>query len=59
MLSGAAVAGAQGAPLYVIPTTCIPSYVIQDVISMGATKLTILGGPASVSPDVLHFAQCH
>lgn len=57
-LSGAAVAGAQGAPLYVIPTTCIPSYVIQDIISLGATQMTILGGPGSVAPGVLRFAQC-
>ncbi len=57
-LSGAAVAGAQHAPLYVIPTDCIPSYVIQDIISLGATRMTVLGGPASVSPGVLRFAQC-
>lgn len=57
-LSGAAVAGAQHAPLYVIPETCIPSYVLQDIISFGATQMTILGGPASVSPAVLRYAQC-
>ena len=57
-LSGAAVAGAQSAPLYVVPGSCIPSYVLRDIISLGATKMTILGGPASVVPAVERFAQC-
>jgi putative cell wall-binding protein len=57
-LSGAAVAGAQNAPLYVIPTTCIPSYVIQDIINLGATQVTVLGGPATVSSKVLQFTRC-
>ncbi len=57
-LSGAAVAGAQSAPLYVIPTSCIPSYVIQDIVSFGATRMTILGGPASVATGVERFARC-
>ncbi len=57
-LSGAAVAGAQSAPLYVIPGPCIPSYVLKDIVSLGATQMTILGGPASVAPAVERFAQC-
>ena len=57
-LSGAAVAGAQHAPLYVIPPNCIPSYVLQDIVNLGATQMTILGGPASVEPGVMRFAQC-
>jgi putative cell wall-binding protein len=57
-LSGAAVAGIQNAPLYVIPSTCIPSYVLQDIATLKATKMTILGGPATVGPDVMRVAQC-
>ncbi len=57
-LSGAAVAGAQHAPLYVIPPDCIPSYVIQDIVNFGATQMTILGGPGSVAPGVMRFARC-
>jgi putative cell wall-binding protein len=57
-LSGAAVAGAQHAPLYVIPGTCVPSYVLQDIVDLGATQMTILGGTASVSTAIEHFAQC-
>lgn len=57
-LSGAAVSGPQGAPLYVIPGTCVPSYVLQDIVSMGATEMVILGGPGSVLPAVERFVQC-
>jgi len=57
-LSGAAVAGAQSAPLYVIPGPCIPSYVLKDIISLGATRMIILGGPGSVSSAAERFAQC-
>ncbi len=57
-LSGAAVAGAQGAPLYVIPTECIPSYVLDDIVSFGASEMIIFGGPATVAPSVEAFARC-
>ncbi len=57
-LSGAAVAGAQSAPLYVIPGTCAASYVLQDIIDLGATEMVILGGSGSVSTGVERFAQC-
>lgn len=57
-LSGAAVAGAQAAPLYVIPGSCVPSYVIQDIIDFGATEMVVLGGPGSVTAAAEQFTQC-
>lgn len=57
-LSGAAVAGGKGAPLYIIPETCIPSYVLSAIISMGATKMTVLGGTGVIDMRVERFAQC-
>ncbi len=57
-LSGAAVAGANGSPLYVIPSNCMPNYVANDIVNFGATKMTILGGPASVTGDVTVFTRC-
>lgn len=57
-LSGAAVAGQQDAPLYVIPTRCIPSYVVRDIVSMGATQMVILGGTGVVGTDVEGFNRC-
>jgi putative cell wall-binding protein len=57
-LSGAAVAGATDSPLYVVPPECLPSYVIDDVRTMGASQVIILGGPASVSPQAASFVRC-
>ena len=57
-LAGAAVAGAEGAPLYVIPSSCIPGYVLDDIASFGATTVKIFGGPASVTPAAAALARC-
>jgi putative cell wall-binding protein len=57
-LAGAAVAGALDAPLYVIPGTCVPGYVLDDIEAMGATEVRILGGPGSVTPEAALLAQC-
>lgn len=57
-LSGGAVAGAFGAPIYVIPRECIPSYVLDDIESFGATQVIVLGGPGSVADSVLDYAEC-
>lgn len=58
-LSGAAVAGAAGIPLYVIPTDCIPNYVLDDFVTYGVNDMKILGGPATVAPSVESFARCN
>jgi putative cell wall-binding protein/uncharacterized protein YkwD len=57
-LSGAAVAGAIGAPLYVIPPSCVPGYVIDDIANFGATEVRIFGGPASVTPAAAALTRC-
>jgi putative cell wall-binding protein len=57
-LSGGALAGAFAAPIYVIPKTCIPSYVLDDIQSFGATTVIVLGGPGSVAQSVLGYAEC-
>ena len=57
-LAGAAVAGAEGAPLYVIPSSCIPGYVLDDIANFGATTVKIFGGPASVTPAAAALARC-
>lgn len=57
-LSGGALAGAFGAPLYVIPADCIPSYVLEDIQYVGAGAVIVLGGPGSVYGSVLDFQQC-
>lgn len=57
-LAGAAVAGPARAPLFVVPTECLPRGVVDYIVSSGATSMTILGGPASVAPAVEGFRNC-
>jgi putative cell wall-binding protein len=57
-LSGAPVAGARHAPLYVIPPACLPANVLQDFHSFGVTQVVILGGPGSLLPAVESLAVC-
>lgn len=57
-LTGAAVAGAQGAPLILVAKSCIPSasYQANDSISSGRTYL--LGGTQVLSNSILHGNEC-
>lgn len=57
-LAGAAVAGPANAPLFVVPTDCMPRGVAQYIANAGATAMTVLGGPASVTTSVLNFRNC-
>ncbi len=57
-LAGAAVAGALGVPLYVVPTSCIPGYVLDDFESFGVSQMQIFGGTGSVSAGAAALAQC-
>lgn len=57
-LAGAPVAGALGAPLYVIPSKCIPSYVLEDIANLGAEEVMIFGGPGSVTPEAAALRRC-
>lgn len=57
-LAGAAIAGPQRAPLFVLPTDCMPRGVAQYIIDSGATAMTVLGGPASITPAAQSFRNC-
>ena len=57
-LAGAAIAGSIGAPLYVVPSDCIPPAVLQDIHSYRAETITLLGGSGSLTPDVENLARC-
>lgn len=57
-LAGAALAGAEGSPLYVIPTTCVPAATRSDIIRKGASHVTLLGGPAALTNAVLGLPRC-
>ncbi len=57
-LAGAALAGKVNAPLYVVPATCVPNAVLQDIGSLGATKIVLLGGTGSLADSVFALTPC-
>jgi putative cell wall-binding protein len=57
-LSGSALAGDLGAPLYVIPSNCIPQSILQDIQNLQVTQVVLLGGDASLSSGVANFTSC-
>lgn len=57
-LAGAALAGNQGSPLFIVPGTCVPFPVVSSIEALGSSQLVILGGPNSVSPAVETMTPC-
>lgn len=57
-LSGAALAGRDKAPLYIIPGECVPAPVLADITALGAKTIRILGGTSAVSVDLAHVTVC-
>ncbi|MBH0116115.1 cell wall-binding repeat-containing protein [Salinibacterium sp. NG253] len=57
-LSGAAVAGAQSVPLYIVQTTCVPKAMLQDIVDLGATKVVLLGGTSALTSKVAKLTTC-
>lgn len=56
-LAGAALAGAKGAPLYVVQPTCIPGGT-RSAILRSADTVTLLGGPSALSDGVMALRGC-
>ncbi|UDF12168.1 cell wall-binding repeat-containing protein [Antiquaquibacter oligotrophicus] len=57
-LAGSAWAAAAGAPLYVVPGTCVTAGVLDDLDTLGVTHVTLLGGEASLTPEVFALTSC-
>lgn len=57
-LAGAALAGKQGAPVYMVRQDCVPAGVLSDIAQMGTTTVTLLGGTATLSPSVQSLTSC-
>ena len=57
-LAGAALAGSQGAALYLSPTPCIYRGVVQDFINIQAPSVTLLGGTSVLSQGVQSYLNC-
>lgn len=57
-LAGAALAGLERAPLFVVPGTCVPRGVLTLIDEFGATDVVLLGGSAVLSSRVAALRSC-
>ncbi|WP_291057579.1 cell wall-binding repeat-containing protein [Herbiconiux sp.] len=57
-LAGGVLAAKSGAPLYIVPTECVPRGVISDLTTLKATRVVLLGGPNSLNANVSSLTAC-
>ncbi|MFB2554848.1 cell wall-binding repeat-containing protein [Herbiconiux liangxiaofengii] len=57
-LSGGAWAGALEAPLYLSQKDCVPPAVLDQMRQQGVSRVTLIGGPASLSAEVANLKPC-
>jgi putative cell wall-binding protein len=57
-LSGGPVAGALDAPLYLARPECIPVGAIDGIVELNVVDLVLLGGPATLRPEVEAGTVC-
>ncbi|HEY9498029.1 MAG TPA: cell wall-binding repeat-containing protein, partial [Terrimesophilobacter sp.] len=57
-LAGSALAGANGAPLFVTQTACIPAAVMDAIEALGSTNVVLLGGTGVLTAGVEHLTTC-
>jgi putative cell wall-binding protein len=57
-LAGAALAGLRGAPLYVVPTDCVPQGTVSAIDALGAGTVTLLGGTNALGAGVASLTPC-
>lgn len=57
-LTGGAVAGRDGKPLYLTPASCVPQDVITDLHTASATSLTLLGGLQALGSGTAALSPC-
>jgi putative cell wall-binding protein len=57
-LSGSAYGPRIDAPLFTVKADCIPAATLAQIEELGATKVTLLGGPASLSAAVEDLVAC-
>jgi putative cell wall-binding protein len=57
-LAGAALAGFENAPLFVVESGCIPQSVLNALIELGTTEVVLLGGIGALGEDVAELTGC-
>jgi putative cell wall-binding protein len=57
-LSGGALAGKQGKPMYLVPGTCVSSGALTKLTAAGAINVTLLGGTSALTQAAASFTPC-
>jgi putative cell wall-binding protein len=57
-LSGGALAGREGKPMYLVPGTCVQSDALNDLVASGPIPVTFIGGTSALTPAAAAFAPC-
>lgn len=58
-LGGAVIASRSAAPMYVALTDCIPKEIVDQLGKQGVSKVTLLGGPSSLTDNVARLKSCN
>ncbi|GAB3126738.1 cell wall-binding repeat-containing protein [Glaciibacter psychrotolerans] len=57
-LAGAALAGRDSAPLYVVPNNCVPDAALSAMTSAGSIRTVLLGGTGALGAGVAKMVPC-
>lgn len=57
-LAGGAYAATRGAPLFLVPGTCLPQYVIDELHYLAVSHVVVLGGTGVVSGAAAALTPC-
>jgi len=57
-LAGSVLAGLGDDPLYIVPPTCVPQGVIDEIARLGASEVVLLGGTGALSSRVASLSPC-
>jgi YVTN family beta-propeller protein len=57
-LAGSAWAGRIQAPLFIVPGTCIPQNILDEITNLGALQVTLIGGTSVVTQSVFDLTAC-
>ncbi|WP_341952956.1 cell wall-binding repeat-containing protein [Salinibacterium sp. TMP30] len=57
-LAGAALAGRNSAPLYVVPSNCVSADVVRNLEAFETTSRVLLGGSAALGNGVVYLSRC-
>jgi putative cell wall-binding protein/GH43 family beta-xylosidase len=57
-LSGSAYGPRIGAPLFTVHGDCIPAETLTQIRALGAERITLLGGPSTLTPAVEQLQTC-